>query len=183
MFIRIHDLELHEVVFTQEFQPDSIDIGLEVRQQTALRASGRAELIQEHHGARGTIEDIRVVGDFSTRIEMKCARCLDPVVRDLASTFDLLYRPLGVDAGVEERSVQEVDAGISYYQGDGLLLEDVLREQVLLAVPIKAVCREECKGLCPRCGRNLNFEACVCPEPLTDLRWAALKDIKDKLQG
>lgn len=183
MFISIQELELHQVDLAQEFQPESIDLGPDVRQQTPLKVAGRAELLEEHHGGKGRIEDIRLVGDFSTRIEMRCARCLDPVVRDLASSFDLLYRPLGVDAGVAERAIQEADTEIGYYQGDGMLLEDALREQVLLALPIKAVCREECKGLCPRCGRNLNLETCDCAQPAMDLRWAALKDIKDKLQS
>ena len=74
------------------------------------------------------------------------------------------------------------EAEVSYYQGDGLLLEDVLREQVLLAVPLKAVCREDCKGLCSHCGQNLNQGQCNCAGALEDPRWEALKDIREKLQ-
>jgi uncharacterized protein len=62
------------------------------------------------------------------------------------------------------------------------LLEDVLREQVLLAVPLKAICREDCKGLCPQCGKNLNLETCSCDNAITDPRWGALKDLRSKLQ-
>ncbi|HYU46996.1 MAG TPA: DUF177 domain-containing protein, partial [Terriglobales bacterium] len=67
-------------------------------------------------------------------------------------------------------------------QGESLLLEDALREQVLLALPLKMVCREDCKGLCPHCGKNLNESQCSCAERLDDPRWAALKEIRDKLQ-
>ena len=74
------------------------------------------------------------------------------------------------------------EAEIGYYQGEGLLLEDLLREQVLLAVPLKVICREDCKGLCPHCGKNLNEEgACSCADELEDPRWAALKEIRSKL--
>src|SRR5207244_12287968 len=91
-------------------------------------------------------------------------------------------RPDGEGAGTPGRPGSATEAEISYYQGQGLRVEDVLREQVLLAVPVKAICREECKGLCPHCGRNLNLEQCSCAEPVEDPRWAALKDIRRKLQ-
>lgn len=183
MFINVRELELHEVEFSQEFRPQVIDFGPDIRQETPLRTTGRAQVVEERHGRKGSIEDIRVVGDYSTRIEVRCARCLEPVSRDLASQFDLLYRPLGVDAGPDERAVQRVETEIGYYQGEGLLLEDVLREQVLLAVPIKLVCSEQCRGICPRCGQNLNVEQCACPEPLADDRWAGLKELRAKLKS
>jgi uncharacterized protein len=87
---------------------------------------------------------------------------VEPVAQDIVREFDLLYRPLGADAGRDELSVTDAEAEIGYYQGDGILLEDVLREQVLLALPLKVTCREDCKGLCLHCGKNLNEEQCSC---------------------
>ena len=87
-----------------------------------------------------------------------------------------------MDRRGDEVSINQAETEISYYQGDGLLLEDVLREQVLLALPLRAVCREDCKGLCPHCGKNLNLEQCNCAEPLEDPRWSVLKDLKEQLQ-
>jgi uncharacterized protein len=182
MFLSIDVLEDHSIDFREEFPPEVIDLGTDVRQRTPLRAQGRAELIAEHHGHKKLIEDIHLAGEFATSLELLCARCLEPVVRDVARSFDLLYRPQGADAGHEELSVTDAEADIGYYTGEGVLLEDVLREQVLLAVPLKAVCREECKGLCPHCGRNLNQGACACPQTSGDERWPALKDLKDKLK-
>jgi uncharacterized protein len=183
MLISVQELELHRLDFKEEFGPDVIDFGPDIHQRGALRSTGHAELVEERRSRRERIEDIRVVGDFSTRVELNCARCLEPVAREVAGEFDLLYRPQGADAGVEERNVGKEEAEVSYYTGEGVLLEDVLREQVLLAVPLKAVCREECQGLCPHCGRNLNFEQCNCAEPVEDARWSALKDIRNKLQS
>jgi len=182
MFISLQELELHKVEFNEEFRPDAIDLGADVRARTPIRSQGRAELIEERHGKHDVLLDIRLVGDFSTSLELNCARCLEVVVRDIAKPFDLLYRPQGADAGRDELTVTQAEADIGYYKGDGLLLEDVLREQVLLAVPIKVVCSDECKGLCPRCGRNLNHEDCTCAEPVPDPRWGALKDIKKVLE-
>jgi uncharacterized protein len=102
-------------------------------------------------------------------------------VHEVERSFDLLYRPLGIDSGHAELSVTDAEAEIGYYEGQGLLLEDTLREQVLLALPLKSVCREECKGLCPHCGKNLNENECSCVDEVEDPRWSALKEIRTRL--
>jgi uncharacterized protein len=181
MFIEVAELELHPVDFQKEFPPDAIDLGAGVRALTPLAASGCAQLIEEHHGKHKLIKDIRLSGELSTSLELLCARCLEPMVLEVGRTFDLLYRPQGADAGQEELSVTDAEAEIGYYRGEGLLLEDVLREQVLLAVPLKVICREDCKGLCPTCGKNRNAEACSCAQQHQDPRWDALKEIREKL--
>jgi len=182
MFIEIRELEVHPVDFDEEFGPGALDLGPDLQQRDGLQATGRAQLVQEHHGKHLTIKDIRVNGKVSASFEIACARCLEPVVHDVKREFDLLYRPLGSDAGREELSVTGAEAEIGYYQGEGLLLDDVVREQVLLAVPLKAVCRQDCKGLCPQCGKNLNEEQCSCAQLVEDPRWLALKDIRSKLE-
>src|SRR5580692_5937601 len=181
MLIEIKDLEVQPLDFDEEYAPGVIDLGQDLTQRTPLHAAGRAQLVEEHHGKRQLIKDIRLDGELSTSLEMPCARCLEPVIEDVKRSFDLLYRPLGVDAGREELSVTGAEAEISYYQGESLLLEDAVREQVLLALPLKVICREDCKGLCPHCGTNLNSEQCSCAEPIEDPRWTALKDLRSKL--
>jgi uncharacterized protein len=182
MRFEIKELERHPIDFKEEFALEALDLGPDARQITPLKASGRAQLVEEHEGRRRTIQDIRVNGKLRTRLELPCARCLDPVIYDVNRDFDLLYRPQGSDTSREELSVTAAEAEVSYYQGEGLLLNDVVREQVLLAVPLKVVCRDNCKGLCPHCGKNLNTEQCSCTEPVADVRWAALKDLRSKLE-
>jgi len=181
MFLDIKDLELHPLDFEEEFQPGAIDLGEEVRQRTPVKASGRAEVVEEHHGKHQIIQDIRLRGQVSAGLELQCARCLEPVPQDVKREFELLYRPLGADAGKDELSVTDAEAEIGYYQGEGLALEDVLREQILLALPLKVTCRADCKGLCPQCGKNLNQEQCSCSTEVEDPRWAALKDVRERL--
>jgi uncharacterized protein len=183
MLIEIKDLELHPIDFSEEYRPGTLDLGPDLQQTTSLHAAGRAQLIEEHHGKHQRIKDIRVSGELSTTLVLPCARCLEPVKQDVQRKFDLLYRPLGVDAGREEMSVTGAEAEISYYQGEGLELNDAVREQVLLAVPLKVICREDCKGLCPHCGANLNLEQCSCAEPIEDPRWSALKELRSKLEN
>ena len=182
MFLDIKDLERQPLDFEEAFQPGVIDLGEDARQVTPLETSGRAELVEEHHGKHEVIQDIRLRGRLSAGLELPCARCLEPVKQDIRRDFELLYRPLGADAGRDELSVTDAEAEIGYYQGDGLLLEDVLREQVLLALPLKVTCREDCKGLCPQCGKNLNQEQCSCSTAVEDPRWAALKEVRSKLE-
>ena len=178
MFISVQELEQRKVEFNEEFRLASIDFGPDLRQSKPLKASGRAELIQEHRGHKQIVEDVRILGHLATEMEVACARCLEPVIHAVSRDFDLLYRPLGVDRRGEEVSINQAETEISYYEGDGLLLEDVLREQVLLALPIRTVCKEDCKGLCAQCGANLNHGECNCAPKEEDSRWAALKELK-----
>ena len=182
MFIKIKELDLRKIEFDENIAPGVIDLGQDAEQKTAIKAVGHAELIREHRGAREIVEDIRLVGRFSTDVQIHCARCLKPVDEFVAEDFDLLYRPLGVDAGRDEAAITRADTEIGYYQGDGLLLEDVLKEQILLALPVKQICSAECRGLCPHCGRNLNVESCDCVTTISDPRWAALEDLRKKLE-
>jgi uncharacterized protein len=181
MFFEIKDLELHPIEFAERFEPGMIDLGSDYRQITPIASSGRADLVEEHYGKRKTIQDIRIQGRLTTSLESFCARCLEPLTQDVKREFDLLYRPQGADAGRDEMSVTDAEAEISYYEGDGILLDDVVREQILLSVPLKLTCREDCKGLCPQCGKNRNVEECSCVTTLEEPRWAALKDIRGKL--
>ena len=183
MLIEIQELEIHAIDFDERIAPGTIDFGSDIRQSGDLNSVGRAQLVREHHGKHKLINDIRVTGGLRTRLEMACARCLDPISHDVTREFDLLYRPQGSDAGREEMSVTAAEAEVGYYQGEGVLLEDVLREQVVLAAPLKAICREDCRGLCPHCGRNLNLEQCTCAEPIEDPRWEALKGLREKLDS
>lgn len=181
MFFEIRDLELHPIEFSEKFSPETIDLAPDYRQVTPVETSGRADLVEEHHGKHKIIQDIRVQGRLATTLESNCARCLEPLTQDVRREFDLLYRPLGADAGRDEISVTDAEAEISYYEGEGILLDDVVREQILLAVPLKVTCREDCKGLCPHCGKNLNQENCSCEVTREEPRWAALKEIRSKL--
>lgn len=183
MLIRIKDLELQRLEFNEAFAPGTIDLGSEIRQVTPLQATGKAELIEEHRGHKQILDDIRIVGKLATEVELACARCLELVRQPVERDFELLFRPQGADKGRAEASVSTGESEISYYEGDGLLLEDVLREQVLLAVPYRVLCRENCKGLCITCGRNLNSGECTCQEAQPDPRWNPLGNLREKLKS
>src|SRR5581483_6981618 len=139
MLLKVKDLALRKIEFDESFAPGVIDLGEAAEQKAPLKISGRAELLRENRGAGEIVEDIRLVGSFSTQVEIRCARCLDPVHNRVQENFDLVYRPQGVDAVADEASISLAETEIGYYQGEGLLLEDVLKEQLLLALPVKQV--------------------------------------------
>ncbi|SRR5579875_34579 len=183
MLIQVRELELQKLEFDEKYEPGAIEFGQEFRQIGRLHSQGRAELVVEHRGHHQDIEDIRLVGSIAAHLEFNCARCLEPVGHEVHRNFDLIYRPLGIDRRGEELAISEAETEIGYYEGKGLLLEDALREQILLATPVRALCREDCKGLCPQCGCNLNVAPCHCEQPVSDPRWEALSGIRKKLQS
>jgi uncharacterized protein len=183
MLITLLQLEQEPILFDERVEPGVIDFGPEVEQKGAVTSEGRADLIEEHHGPKQIVSDIRLRANYEGRFSVPCARCLEPVEHALKGEFDLIFRPLGVDGGGSEHSITDAETEIGYYQKDGLLLEDVLREQVLLSLPAKTLCREDCKGLCPHCGRNLNSESCTCETVPSDPRWSALSDLSSRLKS
>jgi uncharacterized protein len=178
----VSELEREPVEYDLRLEPGAVDLGGEAEQVGSLGAKGRAEVIHEHRGPREIVADIRLKGDFQGSFQVPCARCVEPVQIPLAAEFDLIFRPLGVDAGAAERSISAPETEIGYYQGDSLALEDVLREQVLLSLPVRTLCKEDCKGLCPRCGANRNNQPCTCEEGPSDPRWEALAGLRGRIK-
>lgn len=182
MLITLHDLEREPLVYDTSFPPGGVDFGADLTQLGPLRAEGRADRLEEHRGPRDIVVDIRVRGSYQGSFEIPCARCLDPVQHELSGSYDALFRPAGVDRADREQSIGASEAEIGYYQEGGLLLEDVLREQVLLSLPARTLCREDCKGICPRCGANRNTDPCSCDGAPADARWSALGDLRSRIK-
>src|SRR5579875_923101 len=174
MLITPVDLAEESLALNESIPGGAIDYAPDIRQIGPLALTGRADLIVEHRGPREFVEDIRLRAHFEGRFELLCARCLEPVQTSLAGDFDLIYRPANVETEAGEHAITEDETEIGYYEKSGLLLEDAVREQVLLGLPGRALCQQECKGLCPKCGANRNLADCGCVEEQADPRWSAL---------
>jgi uncharacterized protein len=120
----------------------------------------------------------RVAGRLTGELELTCSRCLEPFRLPVATEFDLRYVPRVENAGEGEREVEEDDLSTAFYDGDEIDLAQLIMEQFQLALPMKPLCRDDCKGLCPTCGTNLNTGACDCNQKWEDPRFAALKAMK-----
>jgi len=172
MFLSIKEMELRKVRFEETFQPGQVDFsGADVHQVTPLHITGTAELLANTDG------EVRIQGRLTVEMECDCDRCLVTTRFLLDAPFDLFYRPMTVIAREEEVEIDEGEAEIAFYEHGGIELEDVLREQVLLALPMQRVCREDCRGICPVCGRNRNETECDCRVSPGDDRWGALRNL------
>jgi uncharacterized protein len=125
-------------------------------------------------------DKFRLEGHLRTELELPCSRCLEPYRFAVDADFDQRYLPASAASTDPDREVQEDDLETSYYSDDQIDLAELMREQFYLALPMKPLCRDECRGLCPQCGTNLNTGACDCSPVWDDPRLAALKAIKEK---
>jgi uncharacterized protein len=123
--------------------------------------------------ARSVGDGVLVRGTLRTRVRQACRRCLAPVEQEVDEHVDLLFAPPEEDA--EDVDDGEVDP--LPVRGD-LDLTDAVREQVLLQAPEFTLCREDCPGLCPTCGKDLNEGACECVPEAAASPWDALKNVK-----
>jgi uncharacterized protein len=183
MEFKISELEQEPIEFDLQLPAGAIDYGEEAEQEGSLTASGLAEVLHEHRGPKDIVADIRLRGKCAGTFQIPCARCVEPVATPVEAEFDLIFRPVGADSEGSERAISASETEIGYYLKDSLLLEDVLREQVLLALPVRTLCKPDCKGLCPRCGSNRNSQSCSCDVGPSDPRWTALAGLRSQIES
>lgn len=176
MFISLQQLEQRPVPFRVDIPAGEIDIDCDskMRQASVLHSEGSAQLLNHSLG------EIRVHGQLNVTVEATCDRCLETTSFPIENRFDLVYMP----AEESSRGEDEIDqAGIEvgYYEGGGIALNDILREVVLLALPMQLICSEACKGICPVCGENRNQRDCGCHPESFDDRWSHLKNFRAEI--
>lgn len=170
MFLKVKEMEVREIRFDESFEPGRIDFaGEALEQATPLKVIGSAEMLD------GTEGELRVQGTYQVEMTSQCDRCLGRASFPLNASFDLYYRPVSELPTEDEVEIEELEAEVGFYEGSGLELDDILREQVLLALPMQRVCHQDCQGICPQCGANRNECTCSCSADSHDDRWSALR--------
>ena len=144
------------------------DPGLEF---AAARITGSVHLSKHGH-------DILVRGNLSGQTELACSRCLEPFAAPVAIEFDLLLVPGPASAAAAKEELSPEDLDLDFYTGETIDLESILREQIILMLPLKPLCEEACKGLCFHCGANLNQETCNCSTDDVNSPFARLAKLK-----
>ena len=174
--VDLKDLGHEKIHVEDSFEPGVLDYGVEgIRQVDALKWSATIQRADS---------EIRVTGSLTASIEQACSRCLEPARFDLTKPFDLYFAQRDEAMFDEDQEVElsQRDTQTAFFTGTQLLIGDVLREQVLLGLPMKALCRLDCKGLCPRCGTNLNVNTCNCPVESFSPHMDKLLQIKKRLE-
>lgn len=125
-----------------------------------------------------TEHKVVVEGEFAAIAELECDRCLQPVQLPISSDFRLEYVTPDTYMSFETVELAQEDLALSTFDGEVIDVDDIVREQVLLAIPTQAICRENCKGFCPVCGADRNITDCNCSATEIDPRWDGLRDLR-----
>lgn len=126
-------------------------------------------------------EFIHMKGQVQIRVALDCGRCMERIERDLQERFALTYireLPEIEDAEKDGVELNAEDMGLMLFDGEKIMLDETVQEQVVLAIPYRLVCSEDCRGLCSRCGRNLNTGVCNCGDQQAENPFSALKELK-----
>lgn len=135
-------------------------------------ATVQAEL---HLGRSG--HGVLVTGSFSGDVPLVCSRCLEPFQFQVEDRFDLYCEPGAASPPEEEHELTDDELDVTYLEEGRINTDHLLRESILLSLPVQPLCHEDCRGLCPRCGANLNQGACTCTETRVDPRLQVLRKL------
>jgi uncharacterized protein len=125
-------------------------------------------------------KDILLQGNVKGQLELECSRCLNHFLVPVNESFQLIFQPFSPRTTEEEIELVKQDLDVAFYKDDIIDLTEIVREQILLSIPMIAVCDQSCRGLCPHCGQNLNQKTCQCVTETIDPRWHKLQDMAKK---
>ncbi len=123
-------------------------------------------------------DHIRIIGTIHSVLSLTCHRCLGEFERSLEEKLDVFLVDVRQATAEEEAELETEDLEYEFFDGEVIEIDQLVAEQIFLALPYKVLCSENCRGLCPRCGANLNLEPCGCDQNLTAKPFAVLKEIK-----
>lgn len=122
--------------------------------------------------------EVFVNGHIDTRAQVECDRCLQPVQAPVNTDFQLEFISGSDYEANPVAELTEAEMSVSIFDGAGIDVDEIVKEQILLTVPTRLLCREDCKGICPECGADRNSGECDCVSGDIDPRWAALRGLQ-----
>jgi uncharacterized protein len=168
--IELENLEGGKGDFAHVYQPDELNpVDERVRLTAPAAVTGKVRL---------SGNEVFVSGHVDSRAQVECDRCLQPVEAPVSADFTLDYITGSEYESSEVAELTEAEMSVAVFDGEGLDVDEIVKEQILLAVPTRMLCREDCKGICPECGIDRNTGECSCVADNIDPRWAALKNFK-----
>jgi len=170
MRIELENLEGGRGDFAHVYQPDELDpVDERIRLTEPATVKGKVRL---------SGNEVFVNGHIDTRAQVECDRCLQQIELPVSADFALEYIT-GSDYESSNLAELTEDAmAVSVFDGETIDVDEIVKEQIVLAVPTRVLCREDCKGICPQCGIDKNTGECQCVTDDIDPRWAALKNLK-----
>jgi uncharacterized protein len=169
MRIELENLEGGKSGFAHVYNPDDLNpVDERVNLSAPATVNGKIRLAGN---------EVFVNGHVDARAEVECDRCLKPVELPVNADFELEYITGSEYESSAVAELTEAEMSVAVFDGEALDVDEIVKEQILLAVPTRMLCREDCKGICPQCGTDRNMGECNCETKEIDPRWAALKDL------
>ncbi|HEB74771.1 MAG TPA: DUF177 domain-containing protein [Nitrospirae bacterium] len=166
-------------IIVSEIEEEGLDLDFSetIVRNSLLESEGpvTAHLRVERRG-----DEVMIRGEIEGTIALQCSRCLIGFHRDMSLNVDLEYHPSSEVAREETYEVPRDEIDVGFYDNDEIDISQVVREQLILSLPMKALCDEACKGLCPECGADLNLQRCECRHETVDPRLKELKRLLSK---
>ena len=169
MRIELDKLEQTGSRFAHRYEPEEI-----LLDEEHARLTGPPEVTGRVSREGG---EVRLRGKITAEAEVDCDRCLNSISVPVETDFDVKYVTAQDYEARGAAALREEDLDLSVFDGETIDVDELVREQVLLALPARALCKEECKGLCPVCGADRNANPCACESREIDPRWAGLKAV------
>ena len=164
-----------EGVIRARRQHHRITLGVDARSHVVV---GLIEPVTVNGRIRRKGVEVVLRGNLRTKAAVACGRCLKPVGLPIEVEFAERFTPAVSWKDEEQHELSEEDLDLSAFDGEGVDLDDLVKEEIMLAMPAVMLCTEECKGLCPNCGADFNEASCDCATKQIDSRWEKLKDLK-----
>ena len=172
MRVELASLERHGGKFAHNYESGELDLGEErVTVISPPRVTGRI------HQSNSKVT---VKGEATAELQLECDRCLKTVPVPVSTSFDVEYVTPDTYQAVPAAELLDEDLSLSIFDGEVIDVDELVREQLLLALPAQVLCQQACKGLCPECGGDRNQADCKCQEAEIDPRWAGLKEIANR---
>ena len=170
MRIELENLEGGKGDFAHVYNPDELNpIDERVKLIAPATVNGKIRLAGN---------EVFVNGHVDTRAQVECDRCLKLIELPVSGDFELEYITGSEYESSAAAELTEAEMSVSVFNGNAIDVDEIVKEQILLAVPTRMLCREDCKGICPQCGVDRNMGECNCETKEIDPRWAALKNLK-----
>jgi uncharacterized protein len=170
MRIELENLEGGKGDFAHVYNPDELNpVDERVKLTAPATVNGKIRLAGN---------EVFVNGHVDTRAQVECDRCLKLIELPVNADFELEYITGSEYESSAVAELTEAEMSVAVFDGEALDVDEIVKEQILLAVPTRMLCREDCKGICPQCGVDRNTGECNCETKEIDPRWAALKNLK-----
>ena len=172
MRVELASLERQGGKFAHNYEPGELDLNEErVTLVVPPRVTGQVQLSDSK---------VTVRGEATAELQLECDRCLKSVTVPVSSSFEVEYVTPETYQADSAAELLDEDLFLSVFDGEVIDIDELVREQLLLALPAQILCQQDCKGLCPECGSDRNEADCKCEEAAIDPRWAGLKEIVNR---